>query len=75
MMRTLVAGLSLRVWAKRSRMGRICGLIAALPLSKEMSLGISSFSWLSAVRVTSTPVPAVAWAMAWRWASMRWDHT
>ena len=32
----------------------------ALPVSKEMSLGIFSLSWLSGVCVTVTPVPAVA---------------
>jgi hypothetical protein len=38
-------------------MGRMSGLISLRPTSNEMSLGISSLSWSSEVRLTSTPVP------------------
>jgi hypothetical protein len=56
-------------------MGRRFDLMSARPVSNEMSLGISSFSWLSCVCVTATPVPTVARCMACFFCSMCCDQT
>ncbi len=74
--RTIVGdGLLFRPFAKASSTGRSRGSMAALLVAKEMSLGTSSFNWLSAVRVTSTPVPCVACSIARRLSSMWRDQT
>ena len=69
-----VFGSSRRLAANGSSTPRSCGLMAALPVSKEMSFGTLSLSWLSLVRLTSTPVPRVDCSMALRRSSMRLDH-
>ena len=60
MMRTSALGLLRRPSAKRSRMGAKLPLMSERLVSNEMSLGMSSLSWLSAVWLTFTPVPWVA---------------
>ena len=72
---TMVAPIRARPLAKRSRMGRKLPLISERPVSNEMSLGISSFSRLSWVCVTCTPVPRVACSIVRRWFSIREDQT
>jgi len=57
---TSVLGLSRRPAAKRSSTGAKLPLISERPVSNEMSLGMSSLSWLFAVCVTPMPVPCVA---------------
>ena len=63
-----------RPWANWSSTGRRPGLRSARPVSNDRSLGTLTLSWLSAVRETSMPVPAVACSMARRLSSMRLDH-
>ncbi|MOA53551.1 hypothetical protein D3C78_1770260 [compost metagenome] len=59
-MRTSVFTLARRPSAKRSSTGAKLPLMSERPVSNEMSLGMSSLSWLSAVCVTPMPVPWVA---------------
>ena len=50
------------------------GRMLERPVSKEMSPGRLTRSWLSSVRATVTPVPAVACSISRRLSSMRLDH-
>ena len=73
-MTTWVPGLRRRLSVKLLSTGRNWLLMVALLLSNEMSLGMASCSWLSAVRDTVTPVPRVAASSSWRWRSMLADQ-
>ena len=75
MMRTVDAGFWFSDCANLSRIGAKFGLMSARPTSNEMSLGTSSFSWLSAVCVTCTPVPCVACSMSLFCFSIWLDQT
>ena len=74
-MRTSMLGCWLKPWANWSRIGRKLGRISERPESNEISLGMLSLSWLSAVCVTTVPVPAVACSMARFLSSMLFDQT
>ena len=74
MMRTSAFGLLRRPSAKRSRMGAKLPLMSERPVSNEMSLGMSSLSWLSLVCTTLTPVPWVACSISRFCCSMLLDQ-
>ena len=74
MMVTVVTGFWFRLVANWFRMGAKVELTSERPVANEMSEGMSSLRRLSAVWLTATPVPAVAFSMAAFWSCMRLDQ-
>ena len=73
-MRTSVLGLLRSPAANWSSTGAKLGWMSERPTANEMSLGMLSMSWLSAVCVTPMPVPRVACSISRFWRSMFCDQ-